>query len=343
MADASHWAADLASGSFGAVLCAMVGLPVSVSAVCALYAQNGARVSPSCCFIFVILSHSISLFLSPHCRQFDTTKTRMQTNPALYSGMKDAFSRIVRQEGALALWKGGSPAVASAVVENSVLFTVNGMLKRAWADTTAKTEGDITPMENAVIGGLSGFFSATAICPPEVVKCRLQVQRAGAGGRGGAGRATAAAPPRYSGAVDCVKKTHRADGLRGFFRGWTPLLMRDVPFNLVLFGCENLYMRSLAHVPWLDPSGPAVAFLSGGLAGSTAWALLFPFDLIKSRMQVSTGDGRTTVASMACALHATGGVAVFYRGVVPAVTRAFFANGALFFGKFLVGFMVYDR
>lgn len=73
---------------------------------------------------------------------------------------------------------------------------------------------------------------------------------------------------------------------------------------------------------------------AGGAAGSSSWAIVFPADVLKSRLQVAdTGTGsRIGALSLAKQLYRAHGVSVFYKGVGAAVLRAFPANGALFAG-----------
>ena len=87
---------------------------------------------------------------------------------------------------------------------------------------------DLSLTHKALAGGVAGIFSSTAICPAEVVKCRLQVLQSG-GGNGGNSKIKMS-PMRV--AVDVV----RADGLLGLFRGLPSLWMRDIPFNFVFIG-----------------------------------------------------------------------------------------------------------
>jgi hypothetical protein len=79
--------------------------------------------------------------------------------------------------------------------------------------------------------------------------------------------------------------------------------------------------------------------LQGGLAGSSAWAVVFPADVVKSRLQaggLSTGDAaaaaRRSLLTTVRGLYKAGGIAVFYNGASAAICRAFPANGALFLG-----------
>lgn len=52
------------------------------------------------------------------------------------------------------------------MTENAVVFTANGIFRRLIAQ--GKEENKLSLIEHAMVGGMSGIFSATAICPPEV-------------------------------------------------------------------------------------------------------------------------------------------------------------------------------
>jgi len=277
---------------------------------------------------------------------FEVVKLRMQLGAGAGAGAAGAapptttrnplrlLAAIAVREGPRALWRGFSPALGSALLENVVLFTAFGAIKRLVAPSAAQ-EADLSLAQHALIGGLSGVFSATAICPAELLKCRLQAEAAAATGAVAAAAAatTAAAPASGGGsrlaAVACARAIWRKHGARGFFAGLAPLLARDVPFNTLFFGSYRLYSRALR-----DPlPGVAGTLLAGGLAGSSAWTVVYPFDVIKSRMQSSAAGARGAGAAQVLAgVLKEGGLRALYRGWSAAVTRAFPANAALFFG-----------
>ena len=68
-----------------------------------------------------------------------------------------------------------------------------------------------------VIGASSGAISATVVYPINVLRTRLQAQ------------GTVLHPPTYDGVVDVTRKTLRAEGVRGLFRGVTPNLLKVAP------------------------------------------------------------------------------------------------------------------
>lgn len=256
------------------------------------------------------------------------SQTLVQGQGAHYRGPLDCFLRMLRTEGLRALYKGATPALSSQLLENSALFAANGIIRRAWEQMQG---GALSLPQSAVAGGMSGVFSVMAMCPAEVVKCRLQAQRAEhAGSAGGAVRAS---HPRYAGPVDCLRQTLRHEGPRGLYRGVGALWGRDIPYNYIYFGtyetCTWLAMR-LTQSESRSELNAGLVLLSGGSAGMTAWGVMFPLDLIKSRMQAATTH--MTMASCVRLVLQRDGVAGLYRGWSAAVLRAFPANGALFLG-----------
>jgi hypothetical protein len=321
---------------------------------------------------------------------FDTVKVRMQTVPVgttatatfgsksgssvaaitarRASGSTGCALAMARQEGARAFFRGATPALASALVENTVLFGVHGVLGR-WLHTphhhhhikhseddrgggsasvaregregtNGAWGGEWLVSSSLVQHGLAGACSSTAICPAEVIKVRLQ---------------HSVEPMTRDAALRAVGTLWREEGLRGFSRGLPALWARDIPFYMVFFGvyeaalsrAERTLGVAAAPAPSAGDSSPALAFVCGGLAGSTAWAAVFPCDVVKSRQQIAVrrqlqpGSGvmatppqitRLGFMATARAVLAESGPAGLYRGVGPACLRGFPANGALFVG-----------
>ena len=155
---------------------------------------------------------------------FDTIKVRLQTTDAsVFTSPLNAVTRTVREEGITALWRGSIPALTSALTENLVVFAANGIIRRAVMTLTNtrnenKEDEELKEFNNSkeeeqylglpkemFIGGSSGFVSATAICPAEVLKCRLQ-----------ANRSMTNRPTLFS----TSKTLYQQEGMKGFFRGF---------------------------------------------------------------------------------------------------------------------------
>ena len=228
----------------------------------------------------------------------DLVKTAAQTGAAVSPAV--AARRVLAAHGPLGLWRGAGPAFASALTENVVLFSAHGALARAAGG------GEPTPAGAAALGGAAAVASATAICPAEVVKVRAQAAAAAGGGGGGA------------------LALWRADGARGFFRGLAPLVARDVPLIGVMFCVERGVDAALAA---RGAGADARALLGGGMGGAVAWAVVFPLDVAKSRLQA-----RALPGGLLSTLREAARERALYAGVSAAVVRAFAANAALFYG-----------
>ena len=52
---------------------------------------------------------------------------------------------------------------------------------------------------------------------------------------------------RYSGSLDCIKKIYLLEGLRGFYKGLSPNLLRVVPATMLTFVVYENISHSLLH------------------------------------------------------------------------------------------------
>jgi solute carrier family 25 (mitochondrial phosphate transporter), member 23/24/25/41 len=80
-------------------------------------------------------------------------------------------------------------------------------------------ENDV-PLSNfttGAIGAFSGALGASAVYPLNVLRTRMQAQ------------GTVLHPPTYDGILDVVRKTLKAEGVRGFYKGITPNLLKVAP------------------------------------------------------------------------------------------------------------------
>ena len=281
---------------------------------------------------------------------FDTIKVRLQTSGAeTFKSPWHCTLETVRHEGILALWKGSLPALTSALTENLVVFAANGVIRRfitSFRDRGgARDDGLIADVDaylgfwqEAAIGGASGFCSATAICPAEVIKVRMQCDRgvvphpAGSTVMVTAGAANTATK---SGFVASGLHLWRKEGAQGFFRGLPALWSRDVPFYIVFFSAYTAYIDAACtfHGCTEKQDLPMFQFaMGGGVAGVFGWGAVFPVDVVKSRVQLGAMGKDMSLVRATRIIVQEEGVRSVLRGYLPAVLRGFPANGALLLG-----------
>ncbi|KNC99059.1 uncharacterized protein SPPG_06008 [Spizellomyces punctatus DAOM BR117] len=243
---------------------------------------------------------------------FDTLKVRLQTqgpNPK-YANAIDCLKITVREEGALALYKGVTSPLLGVGICNAVLFAANGGFRR-WIGGGRE---DLTVGEYVFAGALSGGVIAWVNCPVELLKVKLQTQY------------TTGSEQQFKGVLDCGLKTLRQQGIQGLYRGIGITIVRDVPSFAAYFGAyegTKAYLKS--HNKELNP---LQLILAGGIAGIAAWLPCYPQDVIKSRIQSDTRNMSTMQYAREIWLQA--GWKGFFKGFGPTMLRAFPANAATF-------------
>lgn len=162
----------------------------------------------------------------------DTVKVKMQTFPALYKNMVDCFIHTLKTDGlSRGLYAGSVPALVANITENSVLFLGYGFCQKFMLKVTdAKSVQELSTLSNATAGCLASFLSSLAICPSELIKCKLQamheVQDKTRPGK----------ELKHIGPLTLTAQILKTEGPQGLFRGLIPLLVREMPGYFFFFG-----------------------------------------------------------------------------------------------------------
>ncbi|CAN0183801.1 unnamed protein product [Ectocarpus sp. 12 AP-2014] len=264
-----------------------------------------------------------SIFGSAACvytgQPLDTIKVRMQARPDAFSGTFQCLRRTLAEESITSLWKGSTPALGGAVLENMVAFGVNEQLKRVFPDK----DGSSAPWWQPILfGGVTGVFTTVVVCPSEVIKSKVQV-----------GRSMRKGGLPVLNATRMTAHILRTQGVRGLFVGLGAQFARDVPFYAAFFGTyETVVDRGKALPHEITPE--VLYFLAGGMAGVVGWAAVMPLDSVKSIIQ-TTDKPESLLRTLQTVVRAKGWRALFI-GLNAALARAFPANAALFLGYEIV-------
>ena len=100
--------------------------------------------------------------------------------------------------------------------------------------------------------------------------------------------ALAGRPPPKIGPWRLTGDILRQDGVPGLFRGLTATFTREMPGYFFFFMAYEATRHLLTPVgKTKDEIGPLRTVVAGGVAGVTLWTIIFPADVVKSRLQVS--------------------------------------------------------
>ena len=89
----------------------------------------------------------------------------------------------------------------------------------------------------------------------------------------------------FSGPVQLTKHVFKTEGIQGFYRGFVGTLVREMPGYFVFFyGYEFARNRLTREGERKEDIGPFRLAICGGFAGVCLWTVIFPSDVVKSRL-----------------------------------------------------------
>ena len=240
---------------------------------------------------------------------FDTVKTVMQNSKkGEYANSMACVRNIVQRDGPMGLYKGVMAPMAGIGTVFAIYFVTYDTCERFLRSSRGYAASQQLTMTDVMIcGGSTGVFGSLVLGPAELIKVRQQTAR-------------------QNGTDGSLKAVIKQGSLG---RGMGATMMRDVPGSMAWFGAYELTKKTLCE----DPKKPTVyqALIAGGMGGLGMWSFAIPLDTIKTRVQASTTP--IGFAGGARLIYAELGMAGFYRGIGPALLRAFPANAACFAAK----------
>jgi len=244
----------------------------------------------------------------------DVVKTRVQlqtgkgTGADSYNGMVDCFRKIIKNEGFGRLYRGIEAPILMEAPKRATKFAANDAWGKVYRDAFGFSK--MNQSLSILTGATAGATEAFVVVPFELIKIRLQ-DRASAG--------------KYTGMIDCVVKTVKAEGPLALYNGLESTMWRHILWNAGYFGC--IYqVREL--LPKADNKTTQMGYdlLSGATGGTFGTILNTPMDVVKSRIQNSPKVAGS-VPKYNWAWPAVGtvmkeeGFGALYKGFLPKVLR----------------------
>lgn len=197
-----------------------------------------------------------------------------------------------------------------AVPANVIYFVGNDTLRSSLPTTIPQT---LAPL---VAGTFARTFAVVAISPLELFRTRLQAYH----------------PTENSSTFRSVLKDIRSlvreQGFRSLWRGLELTLWRDVPFSGIYWTGYEYLRHKFRDYKVFRRGGEAgsfeEAFFAGWLSGTFAAFVTQPFDVSKTRRQVtnagSGGEVSSTLRLMAM-IRREEGIRGLWKGVVPRILK----------------------
>lgn len=163
-------------------------------------------------------------------------KTRMlstsSSHPGAYTSILDGTRQIFRFEGLSGFYRGLVPSLLG-VSHGALQFMAYEQLKIYRTRNLRGGRRDLSAIDYLMLSGLAKVFAGSTTYPYQVVRARLQMY---------------GADSAYKNARDVVGQVWRREGLRGFYKGLGPNLLRVMPSTWVTF---LMYEKTKVYLPQL--------------------------------------------------------------------------------------------
>jgi len=238
----------------------------------------------------------------------DSIKTRLQSDRGFYKA--GGFRGIYNGVGSVVV--GSAPGAA-------VFFGVYDTLKR-----TLPTPPHLAPVNHMLSASVAEVAACLIRVPTEVIKTRSQTSTYGA---------------LANSSLATTKLIWKADGIKGFYRGFGTTVMREIPFTSLQFPMYEFFKQRLSYILYEKSSSlrPYEASLCGSAAGGIAAALTTPLDVLKTRVMLDLRDPSHPAylppLRRLRQIYLSEGFPALFAGVIPR-TMWISAGGAVFLGMY---------
>ncbi|TRM62672.1 mitochondrial carrier domain-containing protein [Schizophyllum amplum] len=218
----------------------------------------------------------------------DSMKSRLQTTRHAVS-IPQLAMLVYRDEGMKGFFRGIWIPLLTISFVRAASFTIYSRTKEGFAQRGILARDSI--VDAAIAGGAGGAMSGALIsfgsAPFELVKVRRQLEFSIAASKGQSLR-------KAAGTLSAVKEIYQANGIRGLYTGLSLHCVRDTSGTMLYFMEYDAMRHALGRdrrgeqhetPPWLPIPGSLVPFVCGSLAGVTSWALIYPLDVVKTKVQ----------------------------------------------------------
>jgi len=163
---------------------------------------------------------------------FDIALVRLQSDGMAkpedrknYKNVADALIRTVREEGFAAIYQGVGPNILRGMSMNVGMMSCADQFTEMYAGLLNDPRTNGPRLSTLLLSSMSaGFTAAFFSMPFDLIKSRLMAQRPDP--------LTGEMP--YKGVVDCVTKIVRADGMIGFYGGFSAYYGRCAPHAMIV-------------------------------------------------------------------------------------------------------------
>ncbi|XP_059843820.1 solute carrier family 25 member 3-like [Hypanus sabinus] len=211
----------------------------------------------------------------------DLVKCRIQVDPGKYQSIFKGFSVTLKEDGVRGLAKGWAPTFIGYSMQGLCKFGFYEVFKNVYSGLLGEENTYLWRTSLYLAASASAeFFADIALAPMEACKVRIQTQA------GYANTLREAAPKMYA-----------EEGLWAFYKGVSPLWMRQIPYTMMKFACFERTVEALYRYVVPKPRDDCtkaeqlvVTFVAGYIAGVFCAIVSHPADSVVSVLNKEKGS-----------------------------------------------------
>jgi len=223
-----------------------------------------------------------------------------------YTGIGDCFSRITKEQGFSAFWRGNFTNVIRYFPTQAFNFAFKDTIKALFPKYSSKTDFWMFFLVNMASGGLAGAGSLCIVYPLDYARTRL-ASDVGSGQRS------------FNGLGDCLRKTIKGGGVGALYNGFGVSVAGIIPYRGVYFG---MFDSLIAKNPYKNEGGVIGLLSKFAIAQATAITAgyaSYPFDTVRRRLQMQSEKPKSEwlyAGTMDCFLKVSKeeGMAAIFKG-----------------------------
>ncbi|ORX96475.1 mitochondrial thiamine pyrophosphate carrier 1 [Basidiobolus meristosporus CBS 931.73] len=249
-----------------------------------------------------------------------------------YTSMSQTFRTIMAEEGIFGFWKGNLAAEYLYLTYGALQFLTYKGVEQILSNLNENSPIHIPRASHTFFAGATaGVVATIGTYPLDLMRTRFAAQ----GGN-----------KIYTSFTGAFSQIYRSEGLPGFYRGMWSAIIQIMPYMGLMFGSYDLLKRQFQALKersrLIQQIESGEDFLCGGLAGVISKTGVFPFDLVRKRLQIQ-GPNRTkyiidTIPQynggvLACIRQIlyTEGFLGLYKGLLPGLLKAAPGSAITFF------------
>ncbi|GBL81085.1 Mitochondrial folate transporter/carrier [Araneus ventricosus] len=166
--------------------------------------------------ITLFITNPIWVVKTRMCLQYSTATDLPPSKH--YTGMLDALVKVYRHEGIPGMYKGLVPGMFG-VSHGALQFMAYEEMKKCYISYYQLPVDDkLGTFQYLSFAAMSKLFAASVTYPYQVIRARLQDQY-----------------KEYSGVLEVIRRTWRYEGIKGYYKGIVPNMLRVVPATAITF------------------------------------------------------------------------------------------------------------